>query len=318
MRKTILSGAVLAAVLIFAACKKDDPVVTPTPTTPDGTALTSFFTTNTSNAKQTFTVNATTGGTVTGSKGTAVTILANSLTNASGGPVSGNVTVELIEIFDRASMVMMNKPTVGILPNGSHSTLISGGEYYLRIHQNGQEVSTQQGVYVSIPTSNTGGLDTQMSLFNGVVIENNFLWEEDQQNELGVDSIGTSYNILEGEWGWTNVDKFYNDPRPKTEIRAKLPAGYDNTNSEVFITYDGEPTALASLDVYNTAGGYFSEHYGLIPIGLNVHFIAVTMINGQLHYAIQATTITDGHVEQITSFTPTTQAALATLINNLP
>ena len=42
------------------------------------------------------------------------------------------------------------------------------------------------------------------------------------------------------------------------------------------------------------------------------------MINGQLHYAIQAATIENGHIEHITSFTPTTQSELAAMINALP
>lgn len=305
-------------VLTLVACKKDDDQ----PQVGNGTQLTNFFSANVSNSKQTFTLNASTGGTVFGSKGTKIYLAPNSLFTAGGSPITGNVQLELVEIYDRAAMVMMNKPTMGELPNGDRSTLISGGEYYLKITQNGQEVNAPSGVYVTMPTENTGGVNVNMSLFD-LAIEGNDQWWELVQDSvaIGQDSMQgnwtSTYEILDGNWGWTNVDIFYSDPRPKTVLKAQLPEGYDNTNCEVYLTYDGEETALAALDIFTT-DGYFSEHYGLIPIGLEVHFIAVTMIDNQLHYAIQGATITNGHIEQITSFTPITQAELAVLINNLP
>jgi hypothetical protein len=62
----------------------------------------------------------------------------------------------------------------------------------------------------------------------------------------------------------------------------------------------------------------FTEHYGLIPIGQQVHIIVVTEIDGQLHYAIQGTTVVNNHIETISSLSPITQSALETLINALP
>ena len=72
----------------------------------------------------------------------------------------------------------------------------------------------------------------------------------------------SAFEILPGEWGWTNIDKFYSDPRPKTEIYAELPDGLGNTNTEVFISYDGESKALAQFDVWED--GRFTEHILLL------------------------------------------------------
>jgi hypothetical protein len=305
-------------VLTLVACKKDNDQSI----VGNGTQLTNFFSSNIETGKQLFTINVGTGGTIIGSKGTKVYIAPNSIFSLEGNPITGNVQLELVEIYDRATMVMMNKPTMGELPNGNRSTLISGGEYYLKITQNGQEVLAPTGVYVSIPTDNTGGLDLEMSLFDLAIEANDQWWNLVADTvAVGDDSTQgtwtTTYEILDGNWGWTNVDRFYDDPRPKTVLKAQLPDGYNNTNCEVYLTYDGEQTALASLDTY-TSDGYFSEHYGLIPIGLEVHFIAVTMIDNQLHYAVQGATITNGHIEQITAFAPITQVELAVLINALP
>ena len=97
----------------------------------------------------------------------------------------------------------------------------------------------------------------------------------------------------------------------------KLPSGFDNSNANVYITYDGEPTALASLDVF-TADGYFSEHYGLIPIGLEIHVIAITIVDGQLNYAILPQTVDANEIMTMPSFSPISETALVTLINDLP
>lgn len=316
---------VMAAVLTLGltSCKKDKENGTDTATgTPNATQLNAFFSENVEDNTQHFTVNASTGAYLTGDHGTVVWILGGMLEDNSGNAITGNVDVELIEVYDRASMIFMNKPTMGQLPDGDHSALVSKGEYYLRITQNGNPVNANNGVIVKVPAGNIVGQNNGMWLFEGEITGNDLLWIQEQDSVVAEqDSVGgqwgMSYTILENQWGWTNVDRFYNDPRPKTILKAKLPEGYNNTNCEVYLSYDGEPGVLASLDTY-TNDGYFSEHYGQIPIGLEVHFIAVTMINGELNYAIQSATITDGHIEYINTFTPITQSQLADLINALP
>jgi hypothetical protein len=97
-----------------------------------------------------------------------------------------------------------------------------------------------------------------------------------------------------------------------------VPEGYDNTHCAVYLSYDGEPTALASFDVYNDGTDLFTEHYGLIPIGLQVHFIFVSVVDGQWNYAIQSATITANHVQVISNVQPITEAQLENLIDDLP
>lgn len=321
MKGLTVITVIACAGLSLTACKKDPKPTPSTTVSPNGAQLTAFFSSNVTNATQHFTVDAVSGGSIYGNHGTRVYIAGSILYNGSNQLVTGNVDVALVEIFDRASMILLDKPTMGRLPNGDLSTLISGGEYYLKITQNGQELHTNgSGVWVSIPAGNTGGAQAGMTLFDGLIADDGHLeWQAAADTTVAVDqdSTGMSYNILDGSWGWTNVDRFYSDPRPKTVLKVKLPDGFDNTNSEVYLTYDGEPTALASLDIFTT-DGFFSEHYGLIPIGLEVHLIAVTMIDGQLNYSIQGVTIADGQIEYVNSFTPITQSALADLINALP
>jgi hypothetical protein len=311
---TFLFPAAFVAVMV--SCTK--PEVVPPPT-PNGQDLSNLFASNRDGNTQSFSLNASTGGSVTGAKGTVIEIYPNTLLDASNNVVSGNVTIELIEVYDRAAMLFNNKPTMGIAPGGEPGLLVSGGAYYLNITQNGNQLHTNSYVMVKVPDDLTGGFDTNMELFRmgGGLNTNETLWElEDADTAIVADSTGGGcYGILDGEWGWTNVDRFYSDPNPKTQLLVEMPEGFVQNNCEVYVVYDDMPNCLARLDVM-TEDGYFSEHYGQIPIGLHLHIVAVAMIDDELNHAIKEVTITEGSIETITELTPTTQSALATAINN--
>lgn len=307
----------LSVILILAGCTKnaDDPTIN---------GLSDYYGLNLNNAKQVFTINAAIYNSIQGQKGTVVQISPNSFSDAQGNLVTGNVQFELVEIFSRSDMFRMNRTTQANHSSGDVRLLVSGGEYYINATQNGQPVFLNQNINVKVPCANSGQCDETMRKFNGVVQEDgSILWDIALDSVIPIDSINldstefiTGYGILEGEWGWTNVDRWYSDPRPKTTIFIDVPDGFNPTNTEVFLTYDGEATALAQMDTW--VNDMFSEHYGLIPIGLECHVIAVTEIDGVLNYAIQGFTVVENHIEVIDGFTPTTQAELFTLINSLP
>lgn len=300
-------------VLISFACKKPNTIPPPAP---DAAALIAFVNENIEDATQNFSVNANSPIFIYGEKGTQLYLPADALVDADGVLVSGDVEVQLIEIDKKSEMVLMNKATMG--KNGSnHATLISKGEFYVSISQYGTELVLSSSMTLAAEVDD---FDPSMRKFVNISDDEDLLWEmaDDSLIEAFDDSAGVdmSYQILPGEWGWTNIDKFYSDPRPNTEIFAELPEGFDDTNTEVFISYDGESNALAQFDVW--AGGRFTEHYGLIPIGLEVHFIAVGIVGGELHYSIQSATITDNHVQDIDDFAAISEEALITLIDALP
>ena len=301
--------------LIAFSCKK--PTVIPPPA-PDSAALIAFTNDNLADATQHFSVDAGASIFIIGEKGTQLYLSANSLIDSDGDLVTGNVDVEFIEIDKKSGMVLMNKATMGKLGT-NHATLISQGEFYVSISQYGTELTLTSPMTLVSPVDS---YDPAMRKFINTGVEDDLLWEMAEDSILAAgDTImgggaGVSYEILPGEWGWTNIDKFYSDPRPKTTIFAELPDGFDNTNSEVYISYDGESNALAQFDVW--VDGRFTEHYGLIPIGLEVHFIAVGIIDGELNYSIQAATITDNHVQDIDGFSAISDEGLVDLIDDLP
>lgn len=248
---------------------------------------------------QTFTATAGAGSIVlTSSKGVTINLNGNALTK-NGLPVTGAIDIEFVEIFDKGTMLVTNKPTMGVMPDGKKSLLISGGEFFIKASQGGIDLVSTGTIQLQIPGNLTGGTDPQMTFWVGDTSDaDNFAWKQQilapttGMGEAGnVNAKGDNYIMTFGSFGWTNVDKFYSDPRPRTTILAGAPAGYDNKNSAIYLSYDGEGTnALAQLDTY-TAAGLFSEHYGQIPIGLACHVIFATEDNGQWRYAIKAVTV---------------------------
>jgi hypothetical protein len=258
-----------------------------------------------------------------GAQGSSLFFYPNSFLDADGNPAVGPVQVELIEIFDKGSMLVTDMPSVGQLPTGEKALLVSGGEHYVGATQNGEDLRLHGTFSLNTPADNTGGLDEDMRLFRADGDGDAWVEEEDEKAlRIGdADGGGAGYMALSGEFGWTNIDRWYSDSRPKTTIHISVPDGWDDTNSVVYLSYDGESNALARMDTYDDSTGLFSEHYGLIPIGLDVHIIFVTELDGEWSYAIQGTTITDGHLTEFTSaesLIETDTDGLVQAINVLP
>ncbi|WP_375578382.1 hypothetical protein ABWH96_15290 [Marivirga tractuosa] len=232
-------------------------------------------------------------------KGVALEIFEGTL-KLNGEDVTGTVDLEFIEIFDAGSMVTTNKPTMGLKESGSKALLISGGEFYINVTQNGDQLEISNHMKLVIPTDLTGGPDQEMTLWNGQIDDNdNLAWDEDRGGADGAGNLfveGDQYYSFLSGFGWTNVDRFYNDPRPKTTLEVIVPDGYHIQNSSVYLYYDGEPYALAQLDTFDENANSFSEHYGEIPIGLEMHVIFVTEEDGEWKYSIQPQTVEDGDV----------------------
>lgn len=320
--KTI--GLLLFAITTFVSCDNSDGDENNVILPPTSGAFKSISEKGVKANTQKFTITAGDGVvSFTSAKGVKVNINGNCLTK-NGNPVTGAVEIEYIELFDKGTMLVTNKPTMGITADGKKNLLISGGEFFIKATQGGVALQAGCPMTMLVPAALTDGVDNTMTLWTGAIDEKGELaWREAKEGadgangKGGVQGEGTNYYVTFGNFGWTNVDRFYSDPRPKTTILADVPDGYDNNNSAVYLSYDGEGTnALAKLDTY-TAEGLFSEHYGQIPIGLACHVIFVTEDNGQWRYAIKAVTVAAGDIYTFTlaETTTGTEAQLVAAIN---
>lgn len=300
---------------------------------PNGEALKQSFQDHREAATQHFEVDlssSTTGVVITGEQGTKFTFYPGGISDASGNMVTGVFDVELIEIYDKANMLLLNKPSVGILPSGDRAMLVSGGEFSIKASQGGAELFINGGLVFEVPSANTGGLDADMVLFSNalccdadcdlIVCENNAWTEEADsagQGNLWPNSLGNYEGVIDS-FQWTNVDRFYDDPAPKTTLLVQAPAEYDGSNLGVFISVDGEENLLAALDHFIEADQLFSEHYGQMPIGLAIHIIALSIVEDQYYYTIKAATITDGGIIVLDDLSAISEASFVTEVNNLP
>jgi hypothetical protein len=316
-------GLLFLALATFASCDDNDGENINNSTPPTAEAFKSINEKGVKKNTQNFTVTAGAGMvTFTSAKGVKVNINGDCLTK-NGVAVTGEVKIEYIELFDKGNMLITNKPTMGVTADGKKNLLISGGEFFIKATQGGIALETSCSMNMMVPTALTDGLDNTMTLWTGLIDDKGELaWRDAKgadgaNGQGGVKGEGNNYYVTFGNFGWTNVDRFYSDPRPKTTILVDVPEGYDNNNSAVYLSYDGEgQNALAKLDTY-TAEGLFSEHYGQIPVGLACHIIFATEDNGNWRYAIKGVTTTANAVYTFTlaETTVVTEAQLVAAIN---
>jgi hypothetical protein len=314
---------VVFATVALASCSKDDNNDSVAQLPPSSQEFQSIRQIALQHQTQSFTATAGTGViTLTSAKGVTITLDGNNLTK-NGNPVTGTFDIKFIELFDKGTMLVTNKPTMGVMSNGDKGILISGGEFYINATQGGVQLAISSSIKLDVPTALSGDpIDNTMVFWTGDTTDaDNLAWREGGAptgGQGGVDFNQNSYNVTFGNFGWTNIDRFYNDPRPKTQILATVPAGYDNTNSSIYLSVDGEgQNQLAKFDTYNPTTQQFSEHYGQIPIGLVCHVIFATEESGNWRYGIKAVTTTAGAVYSFTLAETTvgTEAQMIAAIN---
>ncbi len=320
-------GILILSLFLFSSCKSDEnEEENPTP---DGVALKQRFKNNRANALQTFTLDAGTGGTVTGTQGTKVIFPANAI-GLNGTPITGNFTVELIEIYGKSAMVLQDKSTKGKKFTGEEEALLSAGEFFINAKQNGVQLEVLNPITVQSRDVAPGEFEAMQVFRADDDIDGDAIWKEtdedgdgENDNATGREGPGPNgtfvlYSVFDmSRFGWTNLDRWGGYTGQLTDLYVDVPDGFNGDNAAVYLSYDGE-NGLAKMDIYDETLQMFSEHFGRIPVGKEVHFIMVTEIAGQINYAIQAATIVDNHIEVMANLQPISQADLTTLIDNLP
>jgi uncharacterized lipoprotein YajG len=311
---------VLAAALTLASCSKDDnnlPIDNPKPL-PTAASFAALKEKSLENLKQKFTLTAEDGvTTLTSAKGVKLTIDGSCL-RKNGNAVTGAVNVEITEIFDAGSMLATDVTSTGVMADGNQSVLISAGEFLVTASQGGVQLTTTCGMPIAIPGSLTGGFQAGMELWDlKKQVTGKNAWEKAGRQVDG--KGGVYYTALQG-FGYTNVDRFGSDPRPKTTLLATVPAGYNFDNCGIYIHYDNLGSNLANFDKFLSATNQFTEHYGQIPIGLQAHVIFVTEDQGQFRYAIKAVTVAANDIYNFTLAETVlgTETQMKAAINALP
>lgn len=311
MKKIIIAASF--ALLLSSCTDKDDTMVVEQ--IQNTAAFHNLFSNELENQTQAFHMNAEDGEVTFFSAHGVMLSIDGSCLKLNGQPVTGAVDIEFVEIFDRGTMLVTNKETMGLYNNEKH-LLDSGGEFYINATQNGQQLTLDCSMQIKVPTYLTGGTDDDMMPFIGTLdATGSVLWESVSNGEqwnvlLGeIDGIPT-YNAILDNFGWFNCDRFMNPNGPNTTITPYVPAGYNNSNSHVFLAVRDNPNTLGST------GGYF-------PVGLECHLIFVSENDGEFYYAIKENQILEGIATNEFVFTSAelqtaTAAELVAIINALP
>ncbi len=234
--------------------------------------------------------------------GTSIVIPPGSIVGGNGAPINGNIQIEYIEIFNRAKMVVTNKPTMGFLQDGEKGLLVTGGEFYLNITFQEQQVKIVSPIKVNIKTNNSEAEPANMVLWNGVTDDNGDLtWDSATPDNLEFENDGEvfqgdleHFDVLiknSSNFGWCNIDKLVEWPGTKVQIKVTVPAAFNQSNSAMYFAVKGEKNMLAQFDTFDPGSNTFGEHAGLVPVGLDCHIIFVGEQGGNYVYYILSTAI---------------------------
>ncbi len=287
-------------VLPFIACHKGDG-------TAPSNELLAVFEQNRTNATQTFSVIASTGGDVHGVNATQLTIGPNAFRDGNGVLVPGSVQVELVEALTTKDMVWLNMQTVGERSNGHRGILNSGGEIRVRATHNGVQVNVvPNAVHFHIPIP-AGQPDPAMRQFAGELDANDALrWVEEgglavEDSVLQDSSVWTSMNYV-GPWpannGGTewppftfiNCDNFPPPGGDSTDVTISLPSGYGRSNTTCWVVLP----ALNCM-IYMEQGNGSQIRAGFpVATGLTGTVVALSVVDGQYYSTFTPITITQG------------------------
>lgn len=301
----------IATIALVAAwsCRKEETTTTPgTPPPTGGHSFAALFASNIADATQTFTINAGMGGQLFGADGTRLIFEPGAFVFPDGTPVTGNVSVSLVEALSIGDMVKLNKQTVGN-DNGTLRLLVSGGAINVYAEQGGNEVQiTQGGLIVRVPTAVA---DPAMTLFRGQEDgAGNMIWNRIDSAIIDVDPAYYDstdytfpyyfyYDLNPPGFNWINCDYFSNIPAP-TAITATPPAGNTTDSTLVWVAF---PSINSVLSMVITAPGTWTSYQ--VPIGMGAVVIALKQEANGYSSAFHNITVTENMVVPIV-LTPTT------------
>lgn len=302
MKKTFLILSIIAIYGCFmTSCKnKKQDAIAPIVNNPSST-MNQFFANNGAK-KQLFTVNVDNAmAVITGKKGTTVRFPKGAFSSKDGQPVTGDVKIQLIEIYDQIDMLLSDRPTTS---NGE--LLVSGGEIFISATADGQELELNDttSILVSLPTDY---VDKDMTLFTGSVDSNQFNWTVipnvvATQNQVNPNDTSwasntepyfyydpSKYIFTVRNLGWINCDRFYDAPI-KTDVKVACGNQFDVKNTRAYMVFKSI-NSVSELYYYSGNGLFNITN---TPVGENVTIVMISLTDGKEYIGIKDVTITSG------------------------
>lgn len=284
MNRKIITLFLLAGSFFFASCQKDSDVFVPDPSQINGpdtnwyntitpTMPVSLLKTNLNSAipvyTDSFEVNANPAYIIT-TFGLQCGFPPHCCVTAAGQAITGFVKVELVLVKKKGDMVQLNRPTTS---NGR--LLISGGEVFIRLKQNGQDVQLAPNAKIQVRFPVDIPIATQMKLFLGD--ESNpdyFNWLPNTDLVNNTLTITTqNYEIQTNHLRWLNADYFYDTTGiTRTTLTATLDPQFTNANTTAYAVFKDFRSVVALTGDIG-ARKFIS---GLLPVGKDITIVVIS------------------------------------------
>jgi len=257
-----------------------------------------------------FNIDNTKDTTIYSEAGTSLFIPANCLRPAGGKTLDGSAKLELKELFDKASLVLTNKPTIS-----NRKMLVTAGAIYINATNNGKPltITCEDGIKITLLKTSDY---PNMEMFLGNINKNgNINWVKDasikEGNEMNPEFINYEDEMVSmkmeyipskadkvfstSKFGWINCDAFYDDPRPKTTISVKLENQLpeDNTTN-MFLVFKNINSVLPLY-----SGDKINYQSPLIPEGEEVLLMSIAGSGSRFYYDAKSIVIKADGVESL-------------------
>ena len=189
-----------------------------------------------------------------------------------GQTISGFVKVELVLIKKKGDIIQLNRPTIS-----NNRLLISGGEVFVRLTQNGQDLQLAPNVKIQVRFPIDSPFFNQTKLFFGD--ESNterFNWIANTDfvnNTLNINTQTLNYEIQTNHLRWISSDSLYNaGANQQTIVTATLDPQFTNGNTIAYVVFKDFRSVVGMYGDNSTRR--FSS--GLLPVGKEVTVIVIS------------------------------------------
>jgi len=221
---------------------------------------------------KTTSISVSSGGTVTASGGTRYVFPPNAFVTSTGASVTGSVQVVVNDWLNRADMIFGK-----VIPISNGNSLESGGQAYVSVTQNGQEVFMKPGSRYEMKLPQFGKTVSGMDLFRGKEVidaTNTVQWRALDSNFGGyLVYNGDTISMFSDSMGYYNADRFMSSP---------------NYQSFTVNASDASIQSMTAFALYDNVRGMWSftmpsaEHIPNIP----VHIVVMGIKNGDFYGGI--------------------------------
>lgn len=299
---------ILSLIITLASCKKDNETTNNTGTPPN--TIDNYFAAHLQSDQQ-FTLNASLGGTIIGSKGTELTFGANSFITSTGQQVTGNVIIFLKEFISKADLIFNNIYTAS---NGR--PLMSGGAYEIHVKQNGNELSIAQNKTYSVKMTASPDND-QMYVYKGSNNTSGEFGKVDWSlNQSSLNSFTTTVfdSSFFSQIGTINDLNYINCDHPYDSLYSELNVSFTGTDFDRFIPIVIAKNTRTVVGNISVSGNSFQWKYA--PPGIQLRIFMIATKNDKLFLTQQLVTF-NGQAVTLPVFLEISSENLTSFINSL-